>query len=91
MIFVLKMYEPEENASKTTNRDNSTPVLDEEASHCPLTETPTRLFVINPAGVFSSAANFESLFAMLTFAGHAITAGRQCRQCRLQKQTRRSG
>ena len=91
MIFVLKMYKPEENASETMNRDNSTPVLDDKASHRPLTETPTRLFVINPAGVFSAAANFVSLFATMTFAGHAITAGRQCRQCRLQKQTRRSG
>ena len=78
---MLKMDAPEESASETTNGDNSKLVLDDEASHRPLTETPTRLFVIYPAGVFAAAANFESLFAILTFGGHANTAGRRCRQC----------
>ena len=79
MIFVLKMYAPEESASETTNGDKSKPVLDDEASHRPLTETPTKLFVINPAGVVSAAPNFESPFALLTYAGHEIAAGGRCR------------
>jgi hypothetical protein len=40
----------------------------------PLATIAARLFCVNPAGVFFSAAYSESLFAMLTFAGHAFVA-----------------
>jgi hypothetical protein len=39
-----------------------------------LAMTTARLFCFNPAGVFFSAAYSESLFSMLTFAGHAFVA-----------------
>jgi hypothetical protein len=39
-----------------------------------LATTTARLFCFNPAGVFFSAAYSESLFSMLTFAGHAFVA-----------------
>ncbi|KAL3809678.1 hypothetical protein ACHAXA_004229 [Cyclostephanos tholiformis] len=39
-----------------------------------LATTAALLFCVNPAGVFFSAAYSESLFSMLTFAGHAFVA-----------------
>lgn len=44
-----------------------------------LAHTTSQLFCINPAGVFFIATYSESLFAMLTFTGHAIYAkGQYC-------------
>ena len=44
-----------------------------------LAQTTAQLFCINPAGVFFVASYSESLFAMLTFTGHAIYAkGQYC-------------
>ena len=42
--------------------------------YCDIAKTTAELFCINPAGVFFTSAYSESLFAMLTFAGHAIAA-----------------
>jgi hypothetical protein len=50
---------------------------DNAATTPPLATIAARLFCVNPAGIFFLAAFFESLFAMLTFAGHAfVTKGR---------------
>lgn len=41
-------------------------------NYCGIAKTTAQLFCINPAGVFFTSAYSESMFAMLTFAGHAI-------------------
>lgn len=44
------------------------------ANYCGIAKTTAQLFCINPGGVFFTSAYSESMFAMLTFVGHAIAA-----------------
>jgi len=44
------------------------------ANYRGIAKTTAQLFCMNPAGVFFTSAYSESMFAMLTFAGHAIAA-----------------
>jgi phosphatidylinositol glycan class V len=46
----------------------------DERIYCSIAKTTAELFLINPAGVFFTSAYSESIFAMFTFAGHAIAA-----------------
>merc|ERR1719253_164613 len=55
--------------------------LEADASYHLIAKTTAQLFCINPAGVFFTAAYSEAVFAMLTFAGHAIAARQQYYQC----------
>ncbi len=45
-----------------------------------------RLFCVNPAGIFFSAAFSKSLIAMLTFAGHAFVARGRYFDCLLRSE-----
>lgn len=56
-------------------RETNSLAKDDEAFHCcKVAKTAAQLFCINPAGVFFTTAYSESMFAMLTFAGHAVAA-----------------
>ncbi len=56
----------------TTSKEDETNT--KTISYCDIAKTTAELFCVNPAGVFFTSAYSESVFAMLTFAGHAIAA-----------------
>jgi phosphatidylinositol glycan class V len=66
MTFFILMRE---NALIESNEPNYG-----SAKYCGIAKTTAQLFCMNPAGVFCTSAYSESMFAMLTFVGHAIAA-----------------
>ena len=89
-IFILKRQASENDSNKPTTTQNTSKqpnktILDEETHYVYIAKNAAQLFCINPAGVFFTAAYSESIFAMLTFAGHTIAAKGQYCQSYLDK------
>eukprot|EP00581_Thalassiosira_minuscula_P002432 CAMPEP_0183734762 /NCGR_PEP_ID=MMETSP0737-20130205/44736_1 /TAXON_ID=385413 /ORGANISM="Thalassiosira miniscula, Strain CCMP1093" /LENGTH=371 /DNA_ID=CAMNT_0025968343 /DNA_START=60 /DNA_END=1172 /DNA_ORIENTATION=+ len=82
-ILLLKRDDALES-NKSKKYDSNVALYDNETQQQRLTlaKTTAQLFCINPAGVFFTTAYSESIFAMLTFAGHAIFVRGQCRPYR---------
>lgn len=89
-LFILKKdaLEMKYNATKSSPKE----IIEKHdaSSIHTLATTAAQLFCFNPAGVFFTTAYSESIFAMLTFGGHAIVTRGQYYQCYMQK-TRLTG
>lgn len=70
-LYDLTMFVSMRNDLTTTKEDE---MNTKTINYSDISKTTAELFCVNPAGVFFASAYSESVFAMLTFAGHAIAA-----------------
>ncbi|KAL9188066.1 hypothetical protein ACHAXT_006444 [Thalassiosira profunda] len=73
-IAAVSLYDLTTSMLKIDALEKGASSDDDGALQRQLAKTTALLFYINPAGVFFTASYSESIFAMLTFAGHAIFA-----------------